>query len=105
MPEDRRWRHSTSPSTPCCVVQRGEKVRSMLGAMSQKNGVVTPKPAWPEWKEGSRKPVRRSCAAADRTGHAMLHAMYQRNIKVNTQFFVEWQALDLVRAAKKVCYK
>jgi succinate dehydrogenase / fumarate reductase flavoprotein subunit len=43
------------------------------------------------------KPVRRSCAAADRTGHAMLHAMYQRNVKVNTQFFVEWQALDLMR--------
>jgi succinate dehydrogenase / fumarate reductase flavoprotein subunit len=45
------------------------------------------------------KPVRRSCAAADRTGHAMLHAMYQRNVKANTQFFVEWQALDLVRDA------
>ncbi|MBU0751093.1 MAG: succinate dehydrogenase flavoprotein subunit [Gammaproteobacteria bacterium] len=43
------------------------------------------------------KPVRRSCAAADRTGHAMLHAMYQRNVKANTQFFVEWMALDLVR--------
>lgn len=43
------------------------------------------------------KPVRRSCAAADRTGHAMLHAMYQRNVKVNTQFFVEWMALDLIR--------
>ncbi len=46
------------------------------------------------------KPVRRSCAAADRTGHAMLHAMYQRNVKANTQFFVEWQALDLVRDAE-----
>ncbi len=46
------------------------------------------------------KPVRRSCAAADRTGHAMLHAMYQRNLKVNTQFFVEWMALDLVRDAE-----
>ncbi|MDP2792807.1 MAG: succinate dehydrogenase flavoprotein subunit [Sulfurisoma sp.] len=43
------------------------------------------------------KPVARSCAAADRTGHAMLHAMYQRNIKASTQFFVEWMALDLVR--------
>jgi succinate dehydrogenase / fumarate reductase flavoprotein subunit len=43
------------------------------------------------------KPVRRSCAAADRTGHAMLHAMYQRNVKANTQFFVEWMALDLIR--------
>jgi succinate dehydrogenase / fumarate reductase flavoprotein subunit len=46
------------------------------------------------------KPVRRSCAAADRTGHAMLHAMYQRNVKVNTQFFVEWMALDLIRDAE-----
>ncbi len=43
------------------------------------------------------KPVRRSCAAADRTGHAMLHAMYQRNVKANTQFFIEWMALDLIR--------
>ncbi|MGB0128360.1 MAG: succinate dehydrogenase flavoprotein subunit [Rhodocyclaceae bacterium] len=46
------------------------------------------------------KPVRRSCAAADRTGHAMLHAMYQRNVKANTQFFVEWMALDLLRDAE-----
>ena len=42
-------------------------------------------------------PVSRSCAAADRTGHAMLHALYQRNVRANTQFFVEWMALDLVR--------
>ena len=46
------------------------------------------------------KPVRRSCAAADRTGHAMLHAMYQRNVKANTHFFVEWMALDLIRDAE-----
>jgi len=45
------------------------------------------------------KPVRRACAAADRTGHAMLHALYQRNVKANTQFFVEWMALDLLRDA------
>jgi succinate dehydrogenase / fumarate reductase flavoprotein subunit len=43
------------------------------------------------------KPVRRACAAADRTGHAMLHALYQRNVRANTQFFVEWLALDLLR--------
>ncbi|MDQ5904216.1 MAG: succinate dehydrogenase / fumarate reductase, flavoprotein subunit, partial [Pseudomonadota bacterium] len=36
-------------------------------------------------------------AAADRTGHAMLHALYQRNVRANTQFFVEWMALDLIR--------
>jgi len=45
------------------------------------------------------KPVRRSCAAADRTGHAMLHALYQRNVRANTHFFVEWMALDLLRDA------
>ena len=44
-------------------------------------------------------PVMRSCAAADRTGHAMLHALYQRNVRANTQFFVEWMALDLIRNA------
>ena len=43
------------------------------------------------------KPVQRSCCAADRSGHAMLHTLYQRNIRANTQFFVEWMALDLIR--------
>jgi succinate dehydrogenase / fumarate reductase flavoprotein subunit len=43
------------------------------------------------------KPVPRACAAADRTGHALLHTLYQRNVKSRTQFFVEWMALDLVR--------
>ena len=42
-------------------------------------------------------PVARSCAAADRTGHAMLHALYQRNVRAHAHFFVEWMALDLVR--------
>src|SRR5207245_11476446 len=43
------------------------------------------------------RPVQRSCCAADRTGHAMLHTLYQRNVRAHTQFFVEWMALDLVR--------
>src|SRR6185437_8102113 len=43
------------------------------------------------------KPVQRACAAADRTGHAMLHTLYPRNVRAHTQFFVEWMALDLVR--------
>ncbi len=46
---------------------------------------------------GSAKMAMRSCAAADRTGHAMLHTLYQNNVKVNTQFFIEWMALDLIR--------
>ncbi|MBC8117973.1 MAG: succinate dehydrogenase flavoprotein subunit [Burkholderiaceae bacterium] len=45
------------------------------------------------------KPVPRACAAADRTGHAMLHTLYQRNVASRTQFFVEWMALDLIRNA------
>lgn len=43
------------------------------------------------------KPVQRACAAADRTGHALLHTLYQRNVAARTQFFVEWMALDLIR--------
>jgi succinate dehydrogenase / fumarate reductase flavoprotein subunit len=45
------------------------------------------------------KSVRRACAAADRTGHAMLHTLYQQNVRSRTQFFVEWMALDLIRDA------
>ena len=41
------------------------------------------------------KAVQRACAAADRTGHALLHTLYQRNVRARTQFFVEWMALDL----------
>jgi succinate dehydrogenase / fumarate reductase flavoprotein subunit len=39
----------------------------------------------------------RTCAAADRTGHALLHTLYQRNIAARTQFFEEFYAVDLVR--------
>src|SRR5450755_174607 len=45
------------------------------------------------------KSIQRACASADRTGHAMLHTLYQRNVRARTQFFVEWMALDLIRDA------
>lgn len=41
----------------------------------------------------------RTCAAADRTGHALLHTLYQGNLKANTVFFNEWYAADLVKNA------
>lgn len=41
--------------------------------------------------------AHRTCAAADRTGHALLHTLYQQNIKANTHFFNEWYALDLLK--------
>jgi succinate dehydrogenase / fumarate reductase flavoprotein subunit len=64
------------------------------------NGRIYQRPFGGHMSNFGEKPVRRSCAAADRTGHAMLHAMYQRNVKANTQFFVEWMALDLIRDAE-----
>ena len=42
----------------------------------------------------------RTCAAADRTGHALLHTLYQANIKGGTTFLNEWYAVDLVKNAK-----
>ena len=41
--------------------------------------------------------ISRTCAVADRTGHAMLHTLYQKNIELETKFFVEWIGLDLIR--------
>lgn len=46
----------------------------------------------------------RTCAAADRSGHALLHTLYQNNVKAKTRFFSEWYALDLVtNAQNKLC--
>jgi succinate dehydrogenase / fumarate reductase flavoprotein subunit len=45
---------------------------------------------------GEGPPVQRTCAAADRTGHAMLHALYQQSLKYNADFFIEYFALDLI---------
>ncbi len=61
------------------------------------DGTIYQRPFGGHSSNYGEKPVPRACAAADRTGHAMLHTLYQRNIAANTQFFVEWMALDLVR--------
>jgi succinate dehydrogenase / fumarate reductase flavoprotein subunit len=64
------------------------------------NGTVYQRPFGGHMQNlGAGPAVQRSCCAADRTGHAMLHTLYQRNVRANTQFFVEWMALDLVRDA------
>ncbi|HMV18070.1 MAG TPA: succinate dehydrogenase flavoprotein subunit [Zoogloea sp.] len=64
------------------------------------NGKIYQRPFGGHSQNYGQTPVSRSCAAADRTGHAMLHALYQRNVRANTQFFVEWMALDLLRDAE-----
>ena len=61
------------------------------------NGTVYQRPFGGHSMNFGEKSVHRSCAVADRTGHAMLHTLYQRNVRANTQFFVEWMALDLIR--------
>ncbi|HEX8444615.1 MAG TPA: succinate dehydrogenase flavoprotein subunit [Allosphingosinicella sp.] len=45
---------------------------------------------------GEGPPVQRTCAAADRTGHAMLHSLYQQSLKYDADFFVEYFAIDLI---------
>ncbi len=48
---------------------------------------------------GAGPPAQRTCAAADRTGHAMLHALYQQSLKYDADFYVEYFALDLIMEA------
>jgi succinate dehydrogenase flavoprotein subunit len=61
------------------------------------NGTIYQRPFGGHSANFGEKPVQRSSCAADRTGHAMLHTLYQRNVHAKSQFFVEWMALDLVR--------
>jgi len=61
------------------------------------SGKIYQRPFGGHMQDYGKVPVQRACAAADRTGHALLHTLYQQNVKANTNFFVEWMALDLIR--------
>ena len=61
------------------------------------DGTIYQRPFGGHTANYGEKAVQRACAAADRTGHAMLHTLYQRNVRAKTHFFVEWMALDLIR--------
>jgi succinate dehydrogenase / fumarate reductase flavoprotein subunit len=61
------------------------------------NGKIFQRPFGGMTQNFGESAISRTCAVADRTGHAMLHTLYQRNIQAKTQFFVEWFALDLIR--------
>ena len=52
---------------------------------------------------GEGPPAQRTCAAADRTGHAMLHTLYQQSLKHQAEFFIEYFALDLIMDEEGVC--
>ena len=47
---------------------------------------------------GEGPPVQRTCAAADRTGHAILHTLYGQSLKHNAEFYIEYFAIDLIRS-------
>ncbi|MDO5687551.1 MAG: succinate dehydrogenase flavoprotein subunit [Neisseria sp.] len=64
------------------------------------SGKIYQRPFGGHTAEHGKRAVERACAVADRTGHAMLHTLYQQNVHANTQFFVEWSALDLIRDAE-----
>ncbi len=62
------------------------------------NGRIYQRPFGGQSKDfGRGGQASRTCAAADRTGHALLHALYQQNVKSNTVFLNEWFAVDLVK--------
>jgi succinate dehydrogenase / fumarate reductase, flavoprotein subunit len=61
------------------------------------NGKIFQRPFGGMSKRYGAESVARTCAVADRTGHAMLHTLYQRNVRASTDFLIEWFALDLIR--------
>ncbi|HMM50967.1 MAG TPA: succinate dehydrogenase flavoprotein subunit [Burkholderiaceae bacterium] len=67
------------------------------------DGTIYQRPFGGHTANFGEKPVQRACAAADRTGHALLHTLYQRNVRARTQFFVEWMALDILRDSDGDC--
>jgi succinate dehydrogenase / fumarate reductase flavoprotein subunit len=67
------------------------------------DGTIYQRPFGGHTANMGEKPVQRACAAADRTGHALLHTLYQRNVRARTQFFVEWMALDIIRDSEGAC--
>jgi len=61
------------------------------------NGKIYQRPFGGHMQNYGKDAVQRACAVADRTGHALLHTLYQKNMQTDTNFFVEWMALDLIR--------
>lgn len=61
------------------------------------NGKIYQRPFGGHTRDFGGELARRTCAAADRTGHAMLHTLFQKNVEAKTHFFNEWYAVDLVK--------
>ena len=67
------------------------------------SGMIYQRPFGGHMTDYGMQPARRACAAADRTGHAILHTLYQQSLKHHAEFFVEYFALDLIMDDEGVC--
>ncbi len=66
-------------------------------------GKIYQRPFGGHMRNYGEAPVQRACAAADRTGHAILHTLYQQSLKQNAEFFIEYFAIDLIMDADGAC--
>jgi len=67
------------------------------------DGKIYQRPFGGHMRNYGEAPVQRACAAADRTGHAILHTLYQQCLKFNAEFFVEYFAIDLIMDDDGAC--
>ena len=67
------------------------------------DGRIYQRPFGGHMKDFGASPAQRACAAADRTGHAILHTLYQQSLKHEVEFFVEYFALDLIMDEDGAC--
>ena len=67
------------------------------------DGKIYQRPFGGHTRAGDHAPVARACSAADRTGHAILHTLYQQSLKHEAEFFVEYVAIDLVMDNDGAC--
>src|SRR5271155_4701994 len=67
------------------------------------DGKIYQRPFGGHMKDYGKEPAMRACAAADRTGHAILHTLYQQSLKHEVEFFVEYFALDLIMDEDGAC--
>ena len=67
------------------------------------DGLIYQRPFGGHMRDYGKAPVERACAAADRTGHAILHTLYQQCLKHEAEFFVEYFAIDLIMDDDGAC--
>ena len=67
------------------------------------DGKIYQRPFGGHMRNFGEAPVQRACAAADRTGHAMLHTLYQQSLKYNAEFYIEFIAIDLIMGSDGTC--